>query len=414
MAFACLAIIVLLRKYRPTYPGFLISVIVGSVCVALLNLPIDTIGSKFGGIPSGLPKPALPAFSLDTAMRLFPSAFTIAFLAGIESLLSAVVADGMSGDRHLSNCELVAEGAGNIASVIFGGVPATGAIARTAANIRAGAYSSVAGMMHAVFLLLFMIFLAPLAAYVPLASLAAVLVMVAWNMSGFERIRLLMSAQAGDRLTMIVTFLLTVFVDLNTAIEVGVVMACLIFMHRMSISFAVENNVMLSDENKDERLDSPDFVGSLPEGVATFKISGPLFFGAASRLTDFFDNQPNPFRADDGRDGGHDFDRLYPKMPRARGEADCRECEKTAEKRFEVADCQIASEHVGRLGGFVPPRVGTGGNVRRSNGRQSRLIAHAFKIKTLGGGGRSPRFAVARRQRVDNVLLCPMPFADQL
>lgn len=294
VAFACLAIIVLLRKYRPSYPGFLISVIVGSVCVALLNLPIDTIGSKFGGIPSGLPKPALPAFSLDTAMRLFPSAFTIAFLAGIESLLSAVVADGMSGDRHLSNCELVAEGAGNIASVIFGGVPATGAIARTAANIRAGAYSSVAGMMHAVFLLLFMIFLAPLAAYVPLASLAAVLVMVAWNMSGFERIRLLMSAQAGDRLTMIVTFLLTVFVDLNTAIEVGVVMACLIFMHRMSISFAVENNVMLSDENKDERLDSPDFVGSLPEGVATFKISGPLFFGAASRLTDFFDNQPNP------------------------------------------------------------------------------------------------------------------------
>ena len=289
-----LGIMLGVKKYRPTYPVFLIGVVFGAVTVGVFGLPVDTIGSKFGGIPASLPAPHIPAFSLEQVTLLFPDAVTIAFLAGIESLLSAVVADGMSGDRHLSNCELVAEGTANVASVLFGGIPATGAIARTATNIRAGAYSSVAGMLHAVFLLLFMFFLAPLAAFVPLSSLAAVLLLVAWNMSGVDRIRNLMSTPMGDRLTLIVTFLLTVFVDLNTAIEVGVVMACLIFMHRMSHTFAVESNVRLTDETKDEDLSAPDMVGVLPEGVVAFRISGPLFFGAASQLTDFFDTFPNP------------------------------------------------------------------------------------------------------------------------
>ena len=280
------------------YNGLALATIMAGLMLILavffFDLPVDTIGSKFGGIPDGLPVPSLPSFSWEEIVLLFPSAFTIAFLAGIESLLSAVVADGMTGDRHLSNCELVAEGTANVVSVLFGGIPATGAIARTATNIRAGAYSPVAGMIHAAVLLLFMVFLAPLASYVPLAGLAAVLVIVAWNMSGFDKIRLLLSAQMGDRLTMIVTFLLTVFVDLNTAIEVGVVMASLIFMHRMSINFAVESNLQLTDEHKHEMLSSTDFVGNLPEGVVAFRISGPLFFGAASRLTDFFDTLPNP------------------------------------------------------------------------------------------------------------------------
>ncbi|HAW34395.1 MAG TPA: sodium-independent anion transporter [Alphaproteobacteria bacterium] len=294
IALSTLAVMLLLRKFAPRLPNFLIGVVVGAVAVYALHLPVDTIGSKFGGIPDSLPTPSFPTFSWEELALLFPSAFTIAFLAGIESLLSAVVADGMTGDRHLSNCELVAEGTANVASVLFGGIPATGAIARTATNIRAGAYSPVSGMIHAVALLLFMVFLAPLASFVPLAGLAAVLVIVAWNMSGFDKIRLLMSAQMGDRLTMIVTFLLTVFVDLNTAIEVGVVMASLIFMHRMSVNFAVESDLRLTDEHKHEMLSSTDFVGNLPDGVVAFRISGPLFFGAASRLTEFFDTLPNP------------------------------------------------------------------------------------------------------------------------
>lgn len=294
IAFSTLAVMLLLRKFAPRLPNFLIGVVVGAVAVYAFHLPVDTIGSKFGGIPDSLPMPSFPTFSWEELALLFPSAFTIAFLAGIESLLSAVVADGMTGDRHLSNCELVAEGTANVASVLFGGIPATGAIARTATNIRAGAYSPVSGMIHAVALLLFMVFLAPLASFVPLAGLAAVLVIVAWNMSGFDKIRLLMSAQMGDRLTMIVTFLLTVFVDLNTAIEVGVVMASLIFMHRMSVNFAVESDLQLTDEHKHEMLSSTDFVGNLPDGVVAFRISGPLFFGAASRLTEFFDTLPNP------------------------------------------------------------------------------------------------------------------------
>lgn len=294
VAFLTLGLMLAIRRFAPRWPGFLIGVIAGAVLVFAFNLPVDTIGSKFGGIPKSLPMPHLPSVSLEQVTLLFPSAFTIAFLAGIESLLSAVVADGMTGDRHLSNCELAAEGAANIFSVIFGGIPATGAIARTAANIRSGAYSPVSGMLHAVFLLLFMLFLAPLASFIPLASLAAVLVLVAWNMSGIERIRVLLRAQMGDRMTMIVTFLLTVFIDLNTAIEVGVVMACLIFMHRMSDTFAVESNIRLSDEAKDEALNSPDFVAALPDGVVAFSVSGPLFFGAAARLTEFFDRFQNP------------------------------------------------------------------------------------------------------------------------
>ncbi|MCQ2914142.1 MAG: SulP family inorganic anion transporter [Alphaproteobacteria bacterium] len=200
----------------------------------------------------------------------------------------------MTGDRHLSNCELVGEGLANVLSVIFGGIPATGAIARTATNIRSGANSSFAGMLHALFILLFMLLMAPLASYIPLALLGAVLVIVAWNMSGFERIRLLLTAQRGDRATMIVTFLLTVFVDLNTAIEVGVVMACLIFMHRMSNTFAVENDITLSNDEHKDNIDADDYTFAWPEGVVSIHISGPLFFGAASRLTEFFDSYAKP------------------------------------------------------------------------------------------------------------------------
>lgn len=206
----------------------------------LLQLPVETIGSKFGGVPSTLPVPSFPSFTLERLSELLPSAFTIAFLAGVESLLSAMVADGMTGRRHRSNCELVAQGTANIASGLFGGVCATGAIARTATNIRAGGRTPVAGMLHAVIILACMIGLGPLMSFVPLASLAAVLVIVAWNMSEQERFRHLLGGPVGDRIVLLATFLLTVLVDLTVAIEAGIVMASLIFMHRMAETTALK------------------------------------------------------------------------------------------------------------------------------------------------------------------------------
>ncbi|MSO72358.1 MAG: sodium-independent anion transporter [Rhodospirillaceae bacterium] len=225
MGLSILALLILQRRYAPRWPGFLIAVVGASLAAAALQLPLDTIGSRFGEIPRALPTPSLPDLSLYGLVDLFPSAFTIAFLAGFESLLSAVIADGMTGRRHRSNCELVAQGVANIASALFGGMPATGAIARTATNIRAGARTPVSGILHAVFLLIFMLLLAPLAGYVPLASLAAVLVMVALNMSEAERFADLFAAPLGDRLVLVTTFGLTVLVDLTVAIQVGVVLA---------------------------------------------------------------------------------------------------------------------------------------------------------------------------------------------
>jgi SulP family sulfate permease len=189
VAMTSLAAIIGCRLWRPQWPMFLIAVVLGAAAVPLLGLPVATIGSRFGDLPSMLPAPQLPEITLTRIRDLLPSAFTIAFLAGVESLLSAVVADGMTGRRHRSNCELVAQGVANLGSALFGGIPATGAIARTATNVRAGAYSPVAGIMHALFLLLFMLFLAPLAAFVPLASLGAVLIVVAWNMAEIKNFR---------------------------------------------------------------------------------------------------------------------------------------------------------------------------------------------------------------------------------
>jgi len=293
-----LAIILLLRRFAPRAPGFLLAIGAAALLAALAGLDVDTIGSRFGGIPAGLPAPSLPAVSLQRLQELLPSAFTIAFLAGIESLLSAVVADGMTGRRHRSNCELVAQGVANTASALFGGLPATGAIARTATSIRSGARSPVAGMMHAVFLLLFMWFLAPLAAWIPMASLAAVLVVVAWNMSEVERFARLLRGPLGDRVVLLVTFLLTVAVDLTVAIAVGVVLASMLFMHRMSEVAAIASGASGSELGLVEN-DTDDFTRpradtysqreELPPGVEVFQFRGPLFFGVAGRLSDVID-----------------------------------------------------------------------------------------------------------------------------
>lgn len=278
-----LAIIIALRKLAPKLPGFLIAVVVSALAVALLKLPVDTIGSRFPDIPPGLPMPSLPEISLAKINAVLPSAFTIAFLAGIEALLSAVVADGMAGTRHRSNQELIGQGFANLGSALFGGLPATGAIARTATNIRAGAKTPVAGILHAVFLLLFILFAADLMAFVPMAALAAILFMVAWGMSEYERFAGLLRMPNSDRAVLLLTFGLTVLVDLTVAIGVGVTLAALLFMARMAETVEVD-----ARGTQDPDLDSEDVHQreALPAGVEVFRINGPVFFGVAGELLD--------------------------------------------------------------------------------------------------------------------------------
>jgi SulP family sulfate permease len=280
-----LGLIVALRRWAPRLPGFLIAVVAASAIAAMLHLPVETIGSRFPDLPDGLPAPAMPDISLAKIQAVVPSAFTIAFLAGIEALLSAVVADGMIGSRHRSNQELVGQGIANLASALFGGLPATGAIARTATNIKAGALTPVAGMLHAVFLLLFMLLAAGLMAYVPLAALAAILFVVAWGMSEHERFLRLLRMPGGDRSLLLLTFALTVLVDLTVAIGVGVTLASLLFMMRMSRTVEIASGI---GEPAEAGEDSEDLGqrDTLPKGVEVFRIEGPVFFGVADELLD--------------------------------------------------------------------------------------------------------------------------------
>lgn len=281
------AVIIAVRRLKPGWPAFLIGLVIATLPVYLFGLeagasggPIATIGSKFGQLPRFLPAPHLPIWPDGDWKPLIQDALMIAFLAGVESLLSAVVADGMTGRRHRSNMELVALGAGNIASALFGGLPVTGVIARTATNIRAGARSPMAAILHCGLLLLFMMLLAPLMLHIPLTALAAILLVVAWYMSEFDRLRALWHAPRGDRLVLFLTFALTVLVDLNTAIIVGVVLSALIFMHHSAEAVKIGAG---EDENGQE---NPWPVESMPQGVSVLAINGPLFFGAVARLSD--------------------------------------------------------------------------------------------------------------------------------
>ncbi|MCU0761064.1 MAG: SulP family inorganic anion transporter [Steroidobacteraceae bacterium] len=297
---SALVTILALRRLAPRLPGFLLAVAGASLASWALGLDVQTIGSRFGAWPVTLPEPRLPVLDIASVGALVPSAFTIAFLAGVESLLCAVVADGMTGRRHRSNCELVAQGIANLGSAAFGGLPATGAIARTATNIRAGAVSPVAGMLHALFLLLFMLMLAPLVRYVPLASLAAVLLVVAWNMSEVEQFTHLMSAPPGDRLVLLATFGLTVLVDLTVAIEVGVVLAAVLFMHRMAEAVQQQTQAQLIVADADDLAPGSarayDRRRDLPPDVESFEMRGPFFFGVANLLGDVLDRIGHPPR----------------------------------------------------------------------------------------------------------------------
>lgn len=274
------------RRYTPKIPGPIVVVVLGAVAVWLFNLPVETIESRFGAIPSTLPMPSLPVWSFEKIRAVFPDALTIALLAAIESLLSAVVADGMTGRRHQSNTELIAQGIANIASALFKGIPATGAIARTATNIKSGARTPMAGILHALFLLLIMLFLAPLIVKIPLAALAAILVVVAWNMSERESIKHLMKAPRSDVLVLFTTFALTVFIDLTVAVQVGVLLASLLFIKRISEVSGINRIDFQQYDNEQEDEADPDDIRrkTVPADVEVYEINGPFFFGVADRL----------------------------------------------------------------------------------------------------------------------------------
>lgn len=286
IAAATVVIILLWPKLTHKIPGSLIAILVTTAAMQMLHLPIDTIGSRFGSIPSSLPMPVMPHIDFATVKNLIQPAFTIALLGGIESLLSAVVSDGMIGGNHKSNMELIAQGTANIFSSIFGGIPATGAIARTATNVKNGGRTPVAGIVHAITLLLIMLFVGKWAALIPMATLAGILVVVAYNMSEWESFVSVFKGPRSDVAVLITTFLLTVLVDLTVAIEIGMVLAVFLFMRKM-IKFS-DVSILTKDIDDNGNAKDKEAIGNftIPESVEVFEITGPLFFWAAYKFKD--------------------------------------------------------------------------------------------------------------------------------
>ncbi len=267
-------------------PGSLIAILLTTGAVQLFHLPVETIGSRFGTIQSSFPMPAFPHLDFETIKLLIQPAFTIALLCGIESLLSAVVADSMIGGSHRSNMELVAQGTANIFSALFGGIPATGAIARTATNVKNGGRTPIAGIIHALVLLIIILFVGKWAALIPMATLAGILVVVAYNMSEWHSFLSVTKGPRSDVAVLLITFFLTVIVDLTVAIEIGMVLAAFLFMRNMTKSSNV--NILTSEMNKEDAGEEIEPISNyaIPHGVEVFEINGPLFFGAAYKFKD--------------------------------------------------------------------------------------------------------------------------------
>jgi SulP family sulfate permease len=281
-----LAILLVWPRLNLRVPGPFVALIATTAMVQLLDLPVETIGSRFGVIEAGFPRPSLPSVSFATATALVGPAFTIALLAGIESLLSAVVSDGMIGGKHRSNMELVAQGVANIVSPLFGGMPATGAIARTATNVKNGGRTPVAGIVHALTLLLITVFFGRWAGLIPMATLAGILVIVAYHMSEWRTFRSEFRAPKSDLVVLLTTFFLTVLVDLTVAVEVGMVLAAFLFMRRMAEVTNVSSVAREFDEGGDDEEGDPNALRKreVPAGVEVYEINGPFFFGAAEKF----------------------------------------------------------------------------------------------------------------------------------
>jgi SulP family sulfate permease len=281
LAMVALLIIIYFPKVTTKIPSPFVSLLVCSVIVQLFSIPVETIGSKFNLTGSSIPSPQVPHITFAAIKELMPSVITMSVLISIESLLSAVVADGMLGTKHRSNMELVAQGIANIASPLFGGIPATGAIARTATNIKSGGRTPVAGIIHSIFLLLVIFAIGKYVSMIPMAVLAAILVVVSYNMSEWRTFRSMLKAPKSDVVVLLTTFILTVVIDLTVAIEVGMILAAFLFMRRMAL---VTNISVVSSEFKDEEHDQDILVADIPKGVQIFEINGPFFFGAAEKF----------------------------------------------------------------------------------------------------------------------------------
>ncbi|MCK9545222.1 MAG: sulfate permease [Sulfurospirillaceae bacterium] len=282
--------IVFVKRFSPKLPGHLIAVIVGVIAVSYLNFPVETIHSRFGDIEPSLTFASFnSSFSFETIKALLPSAFTIAILAAIESLLCAVVADGMMGTRHNANSELVGQGLANLGSIAFGGIPATAAIARTATNIKAGGKTPISGIIHSIVLAMFMFFLADFIVLIPLASLAAILIVVAWNMSEVENIKHILKAPTSDVAVLATTFLLTVLIDLTVAVQVGVVLAAILFIKRI---MKVSEIINITESAYALPGDDPDGIDEkvVATGVEVYEVNGPFFFGVADKLKYILDS----------------------------------------------------------------------------------------------------------------------------
>ena len=282
-------IVFLWPKVTHKVPGSLIAILATTGAAWFFHLPVETIGSRFGAIPAGFPKPVIPALNFGVIKELIKPAITIALLGSIESLLCAVVADGMTGGNHRSNTELIAQGAANICSALFGGIPATGAIARTATNIKNGGRTPVAGIIHAITLLIIMLFVGKWAALIPMATLGGILIIVAYNMSEWEHFVSVLKGSKSDAAVLLCTFLLTVFVDLTVAIEAGIVLAAFLFIQKMMKSSSVQHFTVPEDIGEDVLTNN-----MVPEGVDVFEINGPLFFGAAYKFKEAMKVIENP------------------------------------------------------------------------------------------------------------------------
>jgi SulP family sulfate permease len=283
LAVGSLALVLLVPRWLPRVPGSIVALVLGTAAVVVFQLPVDTIGSKFGGIPSGLPAFAIPPFRTDLILPLLPSALTVALLAAVESLLSAVVADSMTGDRHNSSAELMAQGVANLVAPLVGGIPVTGAIARTATNFRSGARSPVAGLVHAATLLVIVLVLAPLATHVPLATLAAVLFVVAYNMGEWREIGSIWRLDWADKSVWMITFALTVMADLTVAVEVGMALAALLYIYRVTDTTMVSTLTAEDIEGGRAHLLQDKYV---PSYVTILRIHGPFLFGMTDKLAD--------------------------------------------------------------------------------------------------------------------------------
>lgn len=296
-ALICLAILIIMPRILPRIPAPLIGIIVSSLIAGwLFSGHIPTIGTTFGEIPSALPKFQIPSFSWETLQQLIGPAFAIAMLGAIESLLSAVVADGLTNTKHDSNRELIGQGVANIITPLFGGIPATGAIARTAANVKSGATSKMSGVIHGVFVLLTLLLLAPLASKIPLASMAPILMIVAWNMSERAHFKHILRMKSGDSLILVVTFLLTVFTSLTIAVEVGLGLALLLFTKKMSEAVTVKKSLPKHFREKREKIAHLWGGSDNNSPIGVYTVDGPLFFGAAQdfheAVTDYIKQKP--------------------------------------------------------------------------------------------------------------------------